>query len=72
MITLPEYEAWIFDMDGVLIDSETFYTEMEQVAFKKLGLDISPEEHSMYQGTATDEMWMKIKQIGRASCRERV
>lgn len=63
MITLPEYEAWIFDMDGVLIDSETFYTEMEQVAFKKLGLDISPEEHSMYQGTATDEMWMKIKQL---------
>jgi beta-phosphoglucomutase len=61
MITLPTFDAFIFDMDGVLIDSETFYTEMEQLNFKQLGLNISHEEHITYQGTATDEMWKKIK-----------
>jgi beta-phosphoglucomutase len=61
MILLPAYDAFIFDMDGVLIDSETFYTEMEQINFKQLGLNISHEEHITYQGTATDEMWKKIK-----------
>lgn len=61
MILLPAFDAFIFDMDGVLIDSETFYTEMEQINFKQLGLNISHEEHITYQGTATDEMWKKIK-----------
>lgn len=61
MILLPAFEAFIFDMDGVLIDSETFYTEMEQINFIQLGLNISHEEHITYQGTATDEMWKKIK-----------
>jgi beta-phosphoglucomutase len=61
MITLPYFEAFIFDMDGVLIDSETFYSEMEQITFRKLGLNIPHEEHITYQGTATDEMWIKIK-----------
>jgi beta-phosphoglucomutase len=59
MILLPAFDAFIFDMDGVLIDSETFYTEMEQINFKQLGLNISHEEHITYQGTATDEMWKK-------------
>lgn len=61
MILLPAFDAFIFDMDGVLIDSETFYSEMEQINFKQLGLNISHEEHITYQGTATDEMWKKIK-----------
>jgi len=62
MISLPAFDAFIFDMDGVLIDSETFYTDMEQINFKQLGLNISHEEHITYQGTATDEMWKKIKE----------
>jgi HAD superfamily hydrolase (TIGR01509 family) len=62
MITLPDFDAFIFDMDGVLIDSENFYSEMERENFRKLGLDIPHEEHITYQGTATDEMWKKIKE----------
>ena len=61
MISLPPFGAFIFDMDGVLIDSENFYTEMERICFDRLGLDISHEEHITYQGTATDEMWKIIK-----------
>jgi len=56
------YEAIILDMDGVIVNSEPFYVEVEQANFKQLGLDISVEEHQTYQGTATDLMWQLIKE----------
>lgn len=62
MHKLPDYKAFIFDMDGVLIDSEMIYTEMERRNFDDLGLDISQEEHRSYQGTATDEMWARLRE----------
>ena len=57
---IPEFEAVIFDMDGVLVNSEPYYVEVEQQNFKKLGLNVSKEEHITYQGTATDRMWKTI------------
>lgn len=59
---LPPFDAVIFDMDGVLVNSEPFYVEVEQTNFQQLGLDISEEEHQTYQGTATDRMWQLIKE----------
>lgn len=53
-------EAVIFDMDGVLVDSEPFHVKNEKRMFNKMGLDISDEEHAGYMGTATDVMWAKI------------
>jgi beta-phosphoglucomutase family hydrolase len=61
-LKLPEFEAVIFDMDGVLVNSEPFYVEVEQTNFRQLGLDISEKEHQTYQGTATDRMWDLIKE----------
>ncbi|WP_372932294.1 HAD family hydrolase [Mariniphaga sediminis] len=60
--TLSSFDAVIFDMDGVLVNSEPFYVEVEQTNFRHLGLDISEEEHQTYQGTATDRMWKLIKE----------
>lgn len=54
------YRAIIFDMDGVLVDSEPFHIKVEKRLFKKLGLNISDEEHASYMGTATDVMWNEI------------
>jgi beta-phosphoglucomutase len=59
---LPSFDAVIFDMDGVLVNSEPFYVEVEQSNFRQLGLEISEEEHQTYQGTATDRMWQLIKE----------
>jgi beta-phosphoglucomutase len=59
---LPAFEAVIFDMDGVLVNSEPFYVKVEQTNFRQLGLKISEEEHQTYQGTATDRMWQLIKE----------
>ncbi len=57
---MNKIKAVIFDMDGVLVDSEPFHIQNEKMMFKKLGLDISDEEHAGYMGTATDVMWEKI------------
>jgi beta-phosphoglucomutase family hydrolase len=57
---MNEIKAVIFDMDGVLVDSEPFHVQNEKMMFEKLGLDISDEEHAGYMGTATDVMWEQI------------
>lgn len=59
---LFDFSAVIFDMDGVLVNSEPFYVEVEQQNFRALGLTVSEEEHQTYQGTATDRMWQMIKE----------
>jgi beta-phosphoglucomutase family hydrolase len=53
-------QAVIFDMDGVLVDSEPFHVQNEKLMFSRLGLDISDEEHARYMGIATDVMWEQI------------
>lgn len=58
---LSVFEAFIFDMDGVIVDSENMYTQNEQLVFSSLGLKISSEEHAAFQGTATRDMWKILK-----------
>ena len=62
MMKIPQFDAVIFDMDGVIIDSEDLYTELEQDLFRKVGLNISHDEHLTYQGTSNIMMWTKILQ----------
>ncbi|TAF65435.1 MAG: HAD family phosphatase [Cytophagales bacterium] len=52
----------IFDLDGVLLDSEKLYMEMNQVFFKQLGADISPTEYQTFIGIAATKMWTYIKE----------
>lgn len=53
-------EAIIFDMDGVLVDSEPFHREIEKKLFKHFQLNITDEEHNTYMGKASDVMWSEI------------
>ncbi len=53
-------KAIIFDMDGVLVDSEPHHVIIEKKLFARLNIDISDEEHSTYMGKATDVMWKEI------------
>ena len=53
-------KAIIFDMDGVLVDSEPFHIEIEKKQFLLNQISISDEEHHQYMGVASDVMWRKI------------
>lgn len=55
-------EAVIFDMDGVLIDSEPIHKKVEKRVFKEIGANISEEEHNSYVGMACKDMWKNIKE----------
>ncbi|AEF16185.1 HAD-superfamily hydrolase, subfamily IA, variant 3 [Thermoanaerobacterium xylanolyticum LX-11] len=55
------FEAVIFDMDGVLIDSETLHIQLEEDIFKEIGANISFEEHISFVGTTSHYMWEYVK-----------
>ena len=55
-------EAIIFDMDGVLIDSEKFYMESEQLILKSFGIEVEPLHFRKYCGTTQDYIWSHIKE----------
>jgi HAD superfamily hydrolase (TIGR01509 family) len=54
----------IFDMDGVLIDSEGFYKEINYQYFEELGVDITDEEYESFIGISASLMWDYIKKKG--------
>ena len=53
--------AFIFDMDGVLVDSENLYKVIEKELFGEVGVVIGPDEHISYQGSSNPVMWSQIK-----------
>lgn len=55
-------KAIIFDMDGVLVDSEPFHIEIEKRQFRQNDILVSEEEHRRYLGVASDVMWKEIGQ----------
>lgn len=65
-------KAIIFDMDGVLVDSEPHHVTIEKKMFARLGLDISEEQHHTYMGKATDIMWQEIIRDKNLTCSSKV
>ncbi len=59
---LKNPDAVIFDMDGVLVDSEVHHVKIENSLFERFKIPVSDEEHRGYMGTATHEMWATVKQ----------
>src|ERR1700677_913832 len=51
----------IFDLDGVLLDSEPLYMAMNQKFFKTLDAEISEEEYETFVGISATTMWATIK-----------
>ena len=54
-------KAVIFDMDGVLIDSEPIHYEVEKQIFSLLGIDVSDVIHRKYMGASNDFMYSDLK-----------
>lgn len=53
-------KALIFDMDGVLVNTEPHHLIIEKKLFADLRLDISEEEHASYLGKSSLQMWKEI------------
>lgn len=54
-------EAVIFDMDGVLIDSEPDHLRIHEKMIELLGIEPSSADHSKYVGVTTSYKWSDIK-----------
>lgn len=54
-------KAVIFDMDGVIIDSEPIHFEVDIQTMKDFGCSISKEELNKYVGTTNEYMYTDIK-----------
>ena len=52
----------IFDLDGVIIDSQPIYFKVEKELFKELNLKISEKEHHSFVGVSMQDMWKVLKQ----------
>lgn len=52
----------IFDMDGVLVDSEPIHMELEKLLFKQLNIDVSTTLHHSFVGMAPKRVWEKLIQ----------
>ncbi len=50
----------IFDMDGVIIDSELIHQQLEDEMFAEQNLIITEEDHKDFVGTSSIDMWTKI------------
>ena len=53
-------KAIIFDMDGVLIDTEDHHKNIEHRIFRELEVPITEEERAPFIGMAANEMWKKV------------
>ena len=49
--------AIIFDMDGVIIDTEPLYTKAEVRLFSEYGVEIPPEDWPLFRGCAEDDFF---------------
>jgi len=50
-------QAVIFDMDGVVTDSEPFYNEAVNEVLRPLGHELSAEDHRAIMGSSIDYTW---------------
>jgi len=55
-------KALIFDMDGVLIDSEPIYKKLNAKLFNQLGFSLTDEEYSQFVGTTDEKMLSELRE----------
>jgi len=51
----------IFDMDGVIVDSEHVHHDLEQKMFDQLGIAVTPAEHQSFTGQTSPYMWKTLR-----------
>lgn len=57
---MKNIEAVIFDMDGVIIDSEPLYFKIQNKLFNEIGFSVSKSEYDTFIGSGMQLMWEKL------------
>ncbi|MBL7723625.1 MAG: HAD family hydrolase [Chitinophagaceae bacterium] len=52
----------IFDMDGVILDSEKLYMDLNMEWFKKIGIKITVQEYQKWIGASAKKFWTYLKE----------
>jgi len=61
------FEAILFDCDGVLVDSETIYVEVEREHLARIGLHYELQTYmDRFQGLGSDDFWAALDRDHRA------
>lgn len=61
-------KALIFDMDGVIIDSEPIHFESDKMAMREYGIEITDEILNNYVGVTNPVMLAELKEIYSLDC----
>ena len=56
-----DLQAVIFDMDGVIIDSEPIYFNIQEQIFSQMGFSVSTDEYEEFIGAGMHMMWKILK-----------
>ena len=56
-------KAVIFDMDGVIVDSEPLHIEADKMVLEEYGVEISDDILRYYAGVTDAAMWKELKEI---------
>lgn len=59
---MGKIKAIIFDMDGVIIDSEPLHFMSDKMTMKDFGFKITDEELNKYVGVANPVMWSELRE----------
>lgn len=61
MVGSSNKNAAIFDMDGVLVDTEPIYTDVNRRLLKQLGVVLSQKRFHSYVGLSSAYIWSEIR-----------
>ena len=61
----PPFGGVIFDMDGVLTDSEPAFHAAVNDILARYGTHIGADEYQQFIGQATSQMWTKVVALRR-------
>ncbi|MFW5991980.1 MAG: HAD family hydrolase [Halanaerobiaceae bacterium] len=53
--------AVIFDMDGVIIDSEPIHYQVNKDMYRELGIEVTDKEYESFIGSSNRDVWEKLK-----------
>lgn len=55
--------AFIFDMDGVIIDSEPIHTRTKMLTFQHFGIEFNQADYVHYMGRPTRDMFKEVAEL---------